>query len=409
MTHDGPANPESSAVLAASNGTAAPAATPAPRRRLLWIDTVRVALTVLVIAHHAAITYGHLPVWYFHEAPQDPSAVVLDLLAVINQSFFMGLFFLVSGYFVPGSLERKGPRAFARDRLIRLGLPLLAFVLFVRPLAGLHAWPADPRGLSYPMYYLVTIDAGPAWFLEVLLVLCLACAALAALSGARRLGGAPVTPGEATAVPPRSSGLASGPGRLRHRDAAGVMLGLIAVMGLAMVLWRQIVPDGTFWPIVGLPTPSFLPQYVLMFVAGVLAARRRWLERMPGSVGLLGAALSALAIVLLGPLALSPTPGAADVAAGIAASVLGVGLSAVVLIVIRRLAPGTGPIRRFLSANAFAVYVIHPAVLVGLALALQPLQAPAIVKFSALLVLAVLACWLLAALLRRLPAVRRVL
>ena len=258
MTPDDSAIRESSA---ATGGSAAPdgSVAPTPRRRLLWIDTVRVALTVLVIAHHAAITYGHLPVWYIHEVPQDPSAVLLDLLAVINQSFFMGLFFLVSGYFVPGSLGRKGPRAFVRDRLLRLGLPLLAFVLVVRPLAGLHAWADDPRSLSYPMYYLVTIDAGPAWFLEVLLVLSVACAVLAALAGIRGRTPEPV----------------GGLDRLRRRDAIGVMLGLIAVMALAMVLWRQIVPDGTYWPIVGLPTPSFLPQYVLMFAAGALSARRR--------------------------------------------------------------------------------------------------------------------------------------
>ncbi|WP_017574041.1 acyltransferase family protein [Nocardiopsis halotolerans] len=385
--------------------TAVGSAPSAPRPRLPWIDTVRVALTVLVLAHHAAITYSHIPIWYYHEAPQDPSAFVLDLLIVTNQSYFMGLFFLVSGYFVPGSLDRKGPRVFARDRLIRLGLPLLAFVLIVRPLAGLHAWFDDPRGLSYPMYYLVTIDAGPAWFLEVLLILSLAYAGLAAASTGRRrawkdAGSGIDTPASSTAI---------GTDSLRRRDAAGVMVGLMGVMAPAMVLWRQVVPDGTFWPVVGLPTPSFLPQYVLMFAVGVLAARRRWLERMPDSVAVLGAAASVLAIALLGPHILSPAPAAANIASGIAMSVLGVGLSAVVLVVIRRLSPGSGPVRRFLSANAFAVYVIHPAVLVGLALALQGLVAPAVVKFTVLVPLGVLCCWGLAALLRRISLVARIM
>lgn len=175
-----------------------------------------------------------------------------------------------------------------------------------------------------------------------------------------------------------------------------------------MATWRQLVPDGTYWPIVGLPTPAFLPQYVLMFAAGVLAARRRWLERMPGSMALLGAGLSVLALVLLVPPAMSSDRVVAGVTGGVAMSVLGVGLSLVVLVAFRRLAPGTGRVRQLLSTNAFTVYVIHPAVLVALALLLRGLDAPAVVKFAALLLLSLPTCWLLAALVRRVPAVRAI-
>jgi len=33
----------------------------------------------------------------------------------VNMSFFMGLFFMISGYFVPDSLELKGPFKFVND------------------------------------------------------------------------------------------------------------------------------------------------------------------------------------------------------------------------------------------------------------------------------------------------------
>ncbi|MFC7741952.1 acyltransferase family protein [Nocardiopsis composta] len=128
------------------------------------------AVTVLVIAHHCAVTYGNIPVWFYNEPPQDPSAYALDALVVLNQTWFMGLFFLISGYFVPVSVDRHGPRTFAQDRLIRLGLPLLSFVLIVRPLANFHSWLLDSDRPPYALHYLRTIDAGPAWFLEVLLV-----------------------------------------------------------------------------------------------------------------------------------------------------------------------------------------------------------------------------------------------
>ena len=362
----------------------------AARPRLPWIDTVRVAVTVLVIAHHCAVTYGNIPVWFYNEPPQDPSAYALDALVVLNQTWFMGLFFLLSGYFVRVSVDRHGPRAFARDRLIRLGLPLLGFVLIVRPLANFHSWLLDSDRPPYALHYLRTIDAGPAWFLEVLLVLSLIYAIYRAARG--------------TPCPVRDAA-----SELRPGVAVGQLLALMAVMAATGAAWRLIVPDGTHWPVVGLPTPSFLPQYALMFAAGVLASRHRWLERVPTSVAAMSAVLSALTLAVLAPGMMSPDPRVSAVAAGVLTAALGAGLSVVVLVIFRRLAPGTGPIRRFLSANAFTVYVIHPAILVGLALMLRDVTAPAIAEFGVLFLLAVPACWLLAAAVRTIPGVKKIM
>ena len=38
----------------------------------------------------------------------DAENLPLTLLTAVNQAFFMGFFFLVSGYFTPGSYDRKG-------------------------------------------------------------------------------------------------------------------------------------------------------------------------------------------------------------------------------------------------------------------------------------------------------------
>ncbi|MFD1718564.1 acyltransferase family protein [Georgenia deserti] len=364
---------------------------PAEQGRLYWIDTVRIALTALVVAHHCALTYGNIPIWFYNEPSRDPSGSVLDILVVANQSYFMGLFFLISGYFVPASVDRKGPGGFARERLIRLGVPILVFMVVVRPVADYWSWRYSDSALPYLTHYMTTMDPGPTWFLEVLLIFSLLYA------GCRRW--VPVR---------RCARLSASDGRLPGMVAARTVTGLILIMGVLMALWRQIVPDGTYWPVVGLPTPAFLPQYALMFSAGVLAARRRWLERMPSSIATLGGGVSLVALLLLAPFALSPDPVVAGIAGGFAMAVLGVGISAVVLVAFRRFAPGRGPKRQFLSDNAFAVYVIHPAVLVVVALLLREVPAPAIVKFAALASLSLPACWGLAALLRRSRLVRRI-
>lgn len=153
--------------------TAQPAAgptTPQPRPRLHYLDNLRVMLTVLVVLHHVAITYGNIPIWFYTEPAQDASGVALDVFVTVNQTFFMGLFFLISGFFTPGSHDRKGGRAFLRDRFIRLGIPLLAFLVLLRPIAGLGGFTAPENDLPYWLFYLVTWDPGPMWFVEVLLV-----------------------------------------------------------------------------------------------------------------------------------------------------------------------------------------------------------------------------------------------
>ena len=48
----------------------------------------------------------------------------------------MGLLFVISGYFSSQSLDCKGQRRFVMDRLIRLGMPLVAFYLVLNPIAS---------------------------------------------------------------------------------------------------------------------------------------------------------------------------------------------------------------------------------------------------------------------------------
>jgi hypothetical protein len=63
-----------------------------------------------------------------------------------------------------------------------------------------------------------------------------------------------------------------------------------------------------------------------------------------------------------------------------------------------------------MADNAFAVYVIHPPLLIAIALAMVGLAVPAVAKFLLLWVLSAALCFGLAApLTRRLPLVGRIL
>ena len=370
--------------------------------RLGYVDNLRVLLTVLVLAHHSALTYGALPLWYWTEPSDSPSGIALMLLVIVNQSYFMGFFFMLSGLFVPGSVGRKGPGAFARDRLVRLGIPLVAFWLVARPVLHLPSWPEHQAdGESFLRFWFTVGDAGPLWFVEVLLVMSLAYAAVRALRARSAARSGVADAGE------RAVDVRSGPVRFR------MIAGFVVLLTVVTFLWRLVVPSGTYWELGGLPSPAYLPQYVALFVVGVLASRRGWLAALTVRQGR-GALIVALVSVglALGGAALAAAPGAGApvlLGAALAENVFAVSTIVALLVLFRERLAGQPAWARFAARNSFAVYVIHPLVLVGVAVLLAPLVAPAGVKFLILLVLAVPLCWAFAHLLRRIPGVSRVL
>lgn len=74
--------------------------------RLFGLDKLRVALTFLVIAHHAAQAYG--PTGGGWPIFNDERSAVLGPFFSVNAAFFMGLFFSDSWIFCPQTLRAKG-------------------------------------------------------------------------------------------------------------------------------------------------------------------------------------------------------------------------------------------------------------------------------------------------------------
>ncbi|MFJ9851776.1 acyltransferase family protein [Streptomyces sp. NPDC101150] len=397
--------PESAAVQAGSE----PAVARPPRARLYYVDNLRIVLTALVVLHHTAVTYGNIPAWYYTEPARDGSGVALDLLVMLNQAFFMGFFFMIAGFFTPASYDRKGGRPFLRDRLKRLGIPLLVFLLLIRPLTGiggyfdLRAEFAD-RGESLPywLYYLLSWDAGPLWFVEVLLVF----AALYALVRRRRSRGLLADGGAAAREPIRA------PRPLRPR---AIVLFTVA-LALATYLWRFPVPDGSYLPFVGLPSPSYFPQYASFFVLGVLAHRRGWAGTLSRAAGRVGFAVATVATLAFLPVAATAKPGVMDghgtwqsLALAVWQATFAIGIVLGLTVLFRERLNRQGRTAAFLSRHAFAVYVIHAPVLVGLGYAFRWLHAPAAAKFALVAAVALPLCWAVAYAVRSLPRADRVL
>ncbi|ABD87154.1 acyltransferase family protein [Rhodopseudomonas palustris] len=145
----------------------APAAMASSRN--LSLDRTRSFLTILVLIHHAVIPYTY----YGHTDPK--SFAGFDAIVLATDSFFMALFFLLSGLFLWPSVAHRAPGVFARDRLIRLGLPFVFAALTIIPIAYYAIALRQSPGLGFAEFWLKTVTvgpwpSGPLWFLWVLLI-----------------------------------------------------------------------------------------------------------------------------------------------------------------------------------------------------------------------------------------------
>ena len=135
------------------------------REKFFFIDNLRIVLIILVVAHHAGQAYGPTGGFWYFENPERAS--ILGAFFTVNRSFFMSLFFMISGYFLPQSYDRKGAEEFLIDRFRRLGVPLLVFVFAVIPVM-MYTYYLNFRHyghISFLMYYSqVYLGRGPRPF-----------------------------------------------------------------------------------------------------------------------------------------------------------------------------------------------------------------------------------------------------
>ena len=90
--------------------------------RLLYIDNLRLTIVAFVVMHHLAVTVSGFGSWYY------VMPINLDALSTIwfafylgfQQGYFMGVMFMIAGYFAAASYDRKGFGRFVGDRFRRL-------------------------------------------------------------------------------------------------------------------------------------------------------------------------------------------------------------------------------------------------------------------------------------------------
>jgi glucans biosynthesis protein C len=365
--------------------------------RLAWADNLKVVLVIGVIVGHATMAWTGVGNWVFEEPRlREPLVSLLVVVSMMGAAFAMPLFFLLAGAFTPPSLERKGPARFLTDRIVRLGVPVVFYVVLLSPVIEY----ADPeaagwdRGFVAFTWHIWWPPAwGPTWFLVVLLVFSVLYVAIRTL------------------VPRRAHG--PSPLRVRHLLALGVGL------AVACFLIRIWVPIGEE------PMPlrfalAQSPGWVLGFVLGALGGERGWFDPLDPVFArrTRHAAWGALAVfpVVFGALLATGVDLDLLAGGGTPLSLLTAATEATLIVTVpfwildlfRRRLDHQGRLGRAAGRAAFAAFVLHQLVLVGLVLATHALPWAPEIEYLLVSTLGVAGSFGLALLLLRIPGVARV-
>ncbi|SEO70601.1 Surface polysaccharide O-acyltransferase, integral membrane enzyme [Mucilaginibacter gossypiicola] len=367
--------------------------------KLLYIDNLKIVLTILVVLHHTFITYGAPGGWYFTDKTTNDGAIIpMTLLVSVNQSFFMGFFFFISAYFTASSFQNKGAVRFTADRLKRLGIPLLFYSFILSPVLSYIVY-RFARGHQVTYFQYLSgfdgwIDFGVLWFVAALLLFSLVFVLFNTLLKTRSQ-------------------------QQKEAPSALAIILFAAVLGIASYFARIFFPVGWVLKPIGFQLGHF-PQYIAMFWMGITASRNNWLQSLDLRTGRLFAWLVAFMILVLFPIIYfikESTNSSIEELCGQGhwqslmyacwEQFTGVFIMAALLIIAKHRWTVQSAVAKNMSRAAFGVYVFHPLVLISLSVTAISWPVDPAYKLLIVAPLAVTGSFLLSMMLVKIPGINK--
>lgn len=382
--------------------------------RLLFFDNIRWFIVILVVGMHLNVTYSNGGLWYYMEPAEidDLSGLLFGLYGSLNQAYFMGLLFLVAGYFTPGSLQKKGIKQFVWDRWLRLGVPTLIYMLLIHPITMMifHSFDQSlpPNIVSWYIDHIVSLKflstSGPLWFTFALLVFNVVYALIQQFTEQSK-----------------HNANSPEPVMVTHK----MVLAVIGITSVFAFLTRIVWPAGE--PLFNDLTGNFMqlgffPSYIVLFIVGIIAYRRNILANLSYRFGriwlrlglLLGIPLWFVVMGLI--LTLSDESELAGLGGGLHwqsavysawESFFAVALSLGIVALFREKFNQQGKLSSFLSQNAFGVYVFHAPIVVAITMAIRNIIIAPAAKMYMVALIVLPTCFVFTYLLRKIPFIRK--
>lgn len=328
--------------------------------RINYIDNIKIAITFLVVSHHAGQAYGNTGgVWLVTESTK---LEFLSSFFFLNAAYMMGFFFFVSGYFMYFSVARKNTAIFLKDRIRRLGIPLLFFMFVI--FLPLHYFLSENKVNYFAFmydYYLnkPPLAVGHLWFVASLLVYTFIFLAL------------------------KKQIIESV--QIQWQPWFPVLYSIIIASISYFVRLKYPIDHWETWLI---PIEvAHLPQYLSLFLLGVVANKNNWLEQITVRLGLtyffIGVAMFSFRNLISNYLS-NP------IAEPLIETVLCVGIMMGSIVVFRKLVNFTNPTLNFFSSCSFGIYLFHLLLVIAFQILLKDINIPTLVKFFIVSILGIL-------------------
>jgi surface polysaccharide O-acyltransferase-like enzyme len=180
------------------------------------------------------------------------------------------------------------------------------------------------------------------------------------------------------------------------------------------VLVRSIYPQDRWVDILWLipAEPAHLPQYISLFVIGIAAGYGGWFNSVKSGLGVrwfaIGAVAFLIAVVAFGMQDDLPAWLPFHLVWGFAEAFVCVGMILGLSVFFRRYCERPGRWLERLDGNVYGVYLIHWLIVIVIQVTILNLALPATVKFLIVTGVGLAASFAITALVRLIPAVRRV-
>lgn len=373
-------------------------------RRLHYLDNLRILLSVLVVLHHVGIGYGSMGDWCY--VTNDPIQGVLQkslsALFGIEAFFSMSLFFFISAYLTPYSLDKKSAKEFIRKQMLRLVIPLLFVMVIFAPsvlyFVEIYRQTTELSWFNYVLHQnIYAPTTSHAWFILVLIIF----EAVYVLYW--------------TYIRPKYS-ISK---HIRNNTPSHTQIAIVIFLcSFLTILLRQYYPIGK--NTIGLQIANFIP-YIIMYALGILVSRKNWLDSLSDRISKTWFLVSLPVIAIFSYLmfmVIKNPPMITKFVEGIHPesislafidTIICFGLSGFFIKLFREKFDYSNSILSKMTANRYGVYIFHSIVVVGITMLLEFVELQPAVRFIVASFFSVLISFLFVGLIRKFKPVSKII
>jgi hypothetical protein len=370
--------------------------------RLNFPDTLRTFTIGLVVFHHVTILYT--PQFQFvntfvrNPVPDKFNLFFLLLLVLISGPMLNAIMFFIAGYFAFASYEKRGARAFVKDKLKKLGIPYLLGLAILSPFTLFITRLSRGGNVSLSRFWIrefflpKTISPLHLWFIGILLIFFIVFTPLLARLEKKK-----------------------NPETRENHCSRTLMYILFLLVTFAVYFGLNFFyKPYNFLSIYIVNFPVLmLPIYAGYFLLGIYASRRGWFNNenkeyvFPWVM-----AFAANTVLYFGTVVIADIdPGLEINHPLLAFASNGMTFSGVFLMiaVFRKYQNKTSLIKAWLLKNSYGAYIVHYLIVFGLVYFMLEMPLPVLVKYLIQILICPCLAWIAAGLLKKYTPLRNLL